>query len=509
MQKPKKRPVSFSPTSYFVSSFVDRLEAPRKQQSSMADTVRFQSSHRPSPSLTHPDPQVPPPPAQTQPRKTPAEHAQAAFAPQDVPVPPVVLSGPLIASPDSHPSPSHLSPPVPVVDVSSAPNTPSGPPDTLPPPSPPAEAQSVPQGVEIEAVSVQIQLDPEEQKSAEQWNQERVERKMRGEYERAREGLAEIVSCPKSDFPDPSEAKDLSCPPNPTAGGICSPSEGERWTSDGTKNRPVGRFEGSSRGQSLFRSKQSERRTSQEGDADVHPSQINDNLDVPLRLNAIRILGASQTRPSFLSRIFAPYLTSLPPPSFLAASYPPTPSPPTASDATLRSVLKTSQEVVSTLSKFDIFRTLDASIERPSSVLAHPDEVDLVLRVTEAPKYFLRTATDVGDGEGSATATAKVRNVFGGGETLEGNLSFGTRTRNAFQVSFALSPIPFPLSRPLRFPFLSSVPSSPASTYSTTSRRSSSTPPSSPPPPPASTSLSSKRNGTSTSTQVVAKERRG
>lgn len=45
----------------------------------------------------------------------------------------------------------------------------------------------------------------------------------------------------------------------------------------------------------------------------------------------------------------------------------------------------------------------------------------------------------MGDGEGSATATAKVRNAFGGGETVEGNLSFGTRTRNAFQVRLSSS----------------------------------------------------------------------
>ena len=32
------------------------------------------------------------------------------------------------------------------------------------------------------------------------------------------------------------------------------------------------------------------------------------------------------------------------------------------------------------------------------------------------------------------TATARIRNTFGGAETLEGSVSFGTRTRQAFQV---------------------------------------------------------------------------
>ncbi|GAA5895455.1 hypothetical protein JCM6882_006257 [Rhodosporidiobolus microsporus] len=314
------------------------------------------------------DNQVPPPQqpsAPSPPRQTPAEHAAAAFAPQDIPVTPVLVRGPLIATPldpPSSPAPAPSpAPPSSSSDSNSSPlpvNAEQAPPagNALPPPSAPAEAKQPPGAGQVEAVSVRIELGEQEQKDAEEWQRERIERKLRGEYERAQRGLAEI---------------------------------------------------------------------------------INENLDQPMRLNAIRILGATHTRPSFLSRIFAPHLTSLPPPSFLSSSFPPT-SPTAATDPisayTLRSVLKTSQEIVANLEKFDIFRTLSASIEKPLSVLAHPEEVDLVLRVTEAPRYFLRTATDVGDGEGSATATAKIRNAFGGGETVEGNMSFGTRTKNAFQV---------------------------------------------------------------------------
>ncbi|GAA5826820.1 hypothetical protein JCM11251_002906 [Rhodosporidiobolus azoricus] len=320
----------------------------------------------------------PPPPASAAPataappRQTPAEHAAAAFAPQDVAVPPFLVRGPLIStsldspassspSPSAAPAPSsqaHSSPTAPVNAYQAPPTK-----NALPPPSSPEEAQQPPGAGIVEAVSVKIELGEQEQKDAEEWQRERIERKLRGEYERAQRGLAEIV---------------------------------------------------------------------------------NENLDQPLRLNAIRVLGATHTRPSFLSRIFAPYLTSLPPPSFLSSSFPPAAEP---TPHTLRSVLKTSQEVTSTLEKFDIFRNLSASIEKPASMLAHPEEVDLVLRVTEAPKYFLRTATDVGDGEGSATATAKIRNVFGGGENVEGNLSFGTRTKNAFQVRYDTPLLSSPTTR--------------------------------------------------------------
>ncbi|BGP19686.1 hypothetical protein JCM10213_001862 [Rhodosporidiobolus nylandii] len=287
-----------------------------------------------------------PQPAQQQ-RPTPAEHAARAFAPEEIPAPPVVVRGPLIATPLDPPSPA-LSPAPSPPSPTNAQVPPAG--DALPPPAAPAEAQQPAGAGEVEAVSVKIELGEQEQKDAQAWAQERMERKLRGEWERVQAGVAEIV---------------------------------------------------------------------------------NDNLDAPLRLNAIRILGATHTRPSFLSRIFAPYLTSLPPPSFLSSDFS-SPAPP--SPHTLRTVLRTSQDVIDKLSQFEIFRTLSASIERPASVLAHPEEVDFVLRVTEAPRYFLRTATDVGDGEGSATATAKIRNAFGGGEVVEGNASFGTRTKNAFQL---------------------------------------------------------------------------
>ncbi|BGP34898.1 hypothetical protein JCM10296v2_006722 [Rhodotorula toruloides] len=297
---------------------------------------------------------APSPPADSQPststRTTPREHAARAFAPEDVPVPPVNLRGPLIPTPDTlDPVPPRLSP-----EPSSPPQPPTGPPatDELPAPSPPPETVQ-PQG-EIAAAGVEIVLGEDEQKDAAAWQRERIERKLRGEYERAGRHLAEIV---------------------------------------------------------------------------------NDNLDAPLRLNAIRILGAPSTRPSFLSRIFAPYLAPLPPPSFLAATFSPDSSahaPP--SKQTLRSLLQATRNLTSTLEKFDIYRGIEASLERSDSVLSEKEDVDIVLRVREAPKYFLRTSTDVGDGEGNASATAKIRNAFGGAETIEGNVSFGTRTKSAFQV---------------------------------------------------------------------------
>ncbi|TKA50944.1 hypothetical protein B0A53_05725 [Rhodotorula sp. CCFEE 5036] len=284
-------------------------------------------------------------------RPTPAEHAARLFAPEHVPAPPVVVRGPLISTP-SEPTAAAAADPLPAEQTGFPATS-----NTLPPPSPPPE--TVPPGGEVPVAVVELVLDDAERTAAERWHQDRIERKLRGEYERAGKHLAEIV---------------------------------------------------------------------------------NDNLDAPLRLNAIRILGAHSTRPAFLSRIFAPYLSPLPPPSFLSSSFDSVaasssaskPAPP--SQQTLRSLLKATRQLTETLESFDIYRGIDATLERSDSAFAEREDVDIVLRVKEAPKYFLRTATDVGDGEGTATGTAKIRNAFGGAEVIEGNVSFGTRTKSAFQL---------------------------------------------------------------------------
>lgn len=63
---------------------------------------------------------------------------------------------------------------------------------SLPPPSPPPE--TVPPGGEVQTAAVEIVLDDAERRAAERWNQQRIERKLQGEYERAGKHLAEIVS---------------------------------------------------------------------------------------------------------------------------------------------------------------------------------------------------------------------------------------------------------------------------------------------------------------------------
>lgn len=69
----------------------------------------------------------------------------------------------------------------------------------------------------------------------------------------------------------------------------------------------------------------------------------------------------------------------------------------------------------------------------PSST---PTDIDVYLSVREKSRILLKTGTDVGNAEGSAYGNLRLRNVFGGAETLNLNASLGTRTRSAYQASF-------------------------------------------------------------------------
>jgi outer membrane protein insertion porin family len=63
------------------------------------------------------------------------------------------------------------------------------------------------------------------------------------------------------------------------------------------------------------------------------------------------------------------------------------------------------------------------------------EDVDVVLSCKEKGNYFIKTSSDVGNGEGNATIQARIRNLFGGAERAEFSATMGTKTRRAFDVS--------------------------------------------------------------------------
>lgn len=57
-----------------------------------------------------------------------------------------------------------------------------------------------------------------------------------------------------------------------------------------------------------------------------------------------------------------------------------------------------------------------------------------MFEVKEKSRFQARTGTEFGNGEGNMNGSLFVRNVFGGAETLQASMLFGTRTQSAFDV---------------------------------------------------------------------------
>ncbi|KAL1941521.1 hypothetical protein VTO73DRAFT_6960 [Trametes versicolor] len=147
---------------------------------------------------------------------------------------------------------------------------------------------------------------------------------------------------------------------------------------------------------------------------------VNENLTTPLHVASVRVRGAPRTRESFLASIIDPVLRA-----------------PDENGATLESVLRKTKEIKSLLEETDLFTQVEAVIDRSRDTLAHPEDVDVVFLAKERGRYFLNTSTQVGNNEGGASATARVRNAFGGAETFEANVAFATKTRMSFNSSLS------------------------------------------------------------------------
>ncbi|KAF8630232.1 hypothetical protein AX15_003034 [Amanita polypyramis BW_CC] len=145
---------------------------------------------------------------------------------------------------------------------------------------------------------------------------------------------------------------------------------------------------------------------------------VNQNVDGPMRISDVRVEGATHTRQSFLGFLINPILSN--------------------QANTVGDVLHTTRHISHILQKSDLFKHVDARLERAKSDLANPRDVDIVLKTREHGRYYLNTSTELGNNEGSASATARVRNIFGGAETFEANIAAGTKTKKSFRAALSL-----------------------------------------------------------------------
>lgn len=141
------------------------------------------------------------------------------------------------------------------------------------------------------------------------------------------------------------------------------------------------------------------------------PLKINGNLTLPMRIWAVRVEGAPLTRTSFLSSIINPLLS----PNFPFSRNELAPSLEGVPRArTLESVLHTTRRITDVFMRSDIFASVQPSLQRSRDPLAQTEDIDLVLRCREHGRFFLKTATEIGNNEGTA-----VRSM-----TCRSNLSF-------------------------------------------------------------------------------------
>lgn len=112
---------------------------------------------------------------------------------------------------------------------------------------------------------------------------------------------------------------------------------------------------------------------------------MNSNLSTPLKIASVRVEGAKHTRQSFLAWLINPHLTSVP-----------------EGPANLESVLHTTRRISHLLQTTDAFHTVEAKIERSREVVSGQEDVDVVFRTREKGRYFMKTATEMGNGEGNA-----------------------------------------------------------------------------------------------------------
>ncbi|KAJ1026811.1 hypothetical protein NDA16_002108 [Ustilago loliicola] len=169
-----------------------------------------------------------------------------------------------------------------------------------------------------------------------------------------------------------------------------------------------------------------------------------------LRLNAIRIAGANRAlRPSYLASLCRPYMhptlsTQNLDASLLNTLYygSRTSHVLLGQPTTLPSILALTSSLAGDLDKLDVFRNIEASLAPSMFPGATEEDVDVILSCGKPKgRVFLKSSTDVGNGEGSASVQGRIRNVFGGAETLQGSATFGTRTKQAFNLEFG-GPLP-------------------------------------------------------------------
>ena len=106
-------------------------------------------------------------------------------------------------------------------------------------------------------------------------------------------------------------------------------------------------------------------------------------VDAPVSVGAVRVHGANNTTRAFLDWLIAPHLVVDP-------------------HSTFRDVLGTTTAISRALSATGLFRSHSVRIQPAEN--GSDAHVDLVYNVHERGRFFVKTSTELGDGEGNAAS---------------------------------------------------------------------------------------------------------
>ncbi|ORZ30152.1 surface antigen-domain-containing protein, partial [Catenaria anguillulae PL171] len=175
------------------------------------------------------------------------------------------------------------------------------------------------------------------------------------------------------------------------------------------------------------------------------------NANQVYTIRSIQFQGVQSTRRSLLQSYIAPLLSSGPSPqSQTSASIdgPVDSTTPAAATqqplgtAPLATLLLRLQSTAASLGALGIFDDdISIDIDSPPATSADGTShnlLDVTLRVRERPRIRAETGTQMGNNEGNVHASLALRNLFGGAERVEGNVTFGTRTHSSFEALLAL-----------------------------------------------------------------------
>ncbi|KAI8825718.1 surface antigen-domain-containing protein [Fimicolochytrium jonesii] len=127
-----------------------------------------------------------------------------------------------------------------------------------------------------------------------------------------------------------------------------------------------------------------------------------------MRVNSIRLEGIEHTKRSVVEPLVRPILES----------------------QNLGDVLSESREACHRISRLGVFRTVGVTLDTADPGLyglVDDEAVDVVLNVTEAPRFYARTGADFSNYDTTTNITTRISNVLGGGEVLEANASYAVQ----------------------------------------------------------------------------------